>query len=65
MGAIVVLFFVMLAVSAVLVNKVQQMYMKLMGANMMFFNGGKKLVAIVFIALVLEGCVLKLFGIEI
>lgn len=59
---IIVVFVISLLVSAGLVNKVQQMYMKFMGASGMFFSGKKKLFAIVLIAFFLTGFVMKIFG---
>lgn len=66
MGVVIwIIFIIALIVAALLVNKVQQLYMKLMGADVMFFNGKKKIIAIVIIAIVLTAFVINLFGIEI
>lgn len=43
---ILIIFIIALVVATIIVNKVQQIYMKLMGAEMMFFSGKKKLIAI-------------------
>lgn len=60
-----IIFIVSLIVAAVLVNKVQRLYMKLMGAEYMFFNGKKKLIAIVIIGLLITSFVVKIFKIPI
>lgn len=51
-----------LVVASVIVNAVQQMFMKFMGANVMFFDGKKKLLAIIVIALILTGLLVSFFG---
>ena len=66
MGVVIwIIFIIALIVAALLVNKVQQLYMKMMGADVMFFNGKKKIISIVIIAIVLTAFVINLFGIEI
>lgn len=66
MGVVIwIIFIIALIVAALLVNKVQQLYMKMMGADVMFFNGKKKIIAILIIAIVLTAFVINLFGIEI
>lgn len=57
----IIIFIVAFAISSMLVNKLQRLYMKLIGANTMLFNGKKKLIAIILIALVLAGTVLRIF----
>lgn len=59
----IIILIIAFAISSMLVNKLQQLYMKFMGADTMFFNGKKKLIAIIIIAFVLAGTVFKLFGI--
>lgn len=41
--------------SAIIVNAVQSLFMKLIGANVMFFDGAKKLFIIIVLAIVLMG----------
>lgn len=59
---ILIIFIIALVVATIIVNKVQQLYMKLMGAEMMFFSGKKKLIAIFVIGLLILGAVVQLFG---
>ena len=59
-----ILFIASFIVAAVIVNKVQQLYMKLMGADMMFFSMKKKLIAIVVVGILIFGLVGRLFGLE-
>lgn len=42
-------------VSAIIVNLVQSLIMRLLGANVMFFNWKSKLVIIIFLAFILKG----------
>lgn len=66
MGVLIwIIFILSLIVSTILVNKAQQLYMKMIGASGMFFNGKKKLLAILIIAVVLTAIVVSIFGIEI
>lgn len=44
-----IVFIVSFIIAAVIVNKVQQLWMRLMGADMMYFSMKKKLVAIVLV----------------
>ena len=60
-----IIFISMLVVSTIIVNKSQQIYMRIIGASAMFFDGKKKLIAIIVVALFLSGIILNLFGIEI
>ncbi len=60
-----VLFIISLAVSSVIVNKSQQMFMKFIGSDMMFFSMKKKVFIIVILALFLEAFILKIFGITL
>lgn len=59
---ILILFIISLVVATILVNTAQRLYMKLMGAEMMFFSGKKKLIAIVVVGLLILGTVAQLFG---
>lgn len=52
-------------VANILVNKAQQLYMKFIGADTMFFNGKKKLIGIVVLALLISSIIIQIFGIEI
>lgn len=60
-----VLFIISLAVSSVIVNKSQQMFMRFIGSDMMFFSMKKKVFIIVILALFLEAFILKIFGITL
>lgn len=60
----ILLFVISFVVATIIVNVAQQMYMKLIGADMMFFSGKKKLIAIFLIGLVICGALLKLFGLD-
>lgn len=60
----ILLFVISLVVATIIVNAAQQMYMKLIGADMMFFSGKKKLIAIFLVGLVICGAILKLFGLD-
>lgn len=55
-------FVVSFVVSSLIVNTLYRMYMKLTGADMMFFSRKKKLVFITLLALFLLTCIMKLFG---
>lgn len=59
---ILIIFIIALVVATIVVNKAQHLYMKLMGAEIMFFSGKKKLIAIFIIGLIIAGTVYKLFG---
>ncbi len=59
----VVIFVIALAVSSAIVNGAQRLFMRLIGAVTMFFNGKAKLFAIVFIAMVIAAPIMNLFGI--
>jgi len=63
--AIWIIFIISLIVATVLVNGGQKLYMKLIGADVMFFSGKKKLIAIIVVGLVLAAIIINLFGIEI
>lgn len=60
-----IIFTISIVVATIITNKAQQLYMKMIGANAMFFSGKKKLIAIGVIALLLTATILKIFGIEI
>lgn len=57
-----IIFIVAFIPAIMLVNKAQQLYMKLIGANTMFFSGKKKVIAIVVVWLIISGILLSLFG---
>lgn len=57
-----ILFIISLVVATILVNVAQQLYMKLIGADRMFFSGKKKLIAIFVVGLLILGTVVQLFG---
>lgn len=62
---IMVIFVVCLGIATVIVNGAQQLYMKFIGADAMFFNGKKKLIAILLIALFLASIIVHIFHIPI
>ncbi|EHL15065.1 hypothetical protein HMPREF9629_01998 [Peptoanaerobacter stomatis] len=49
--------------SVIVVNAAYRLFMRLLGADSMFFNVKKKLIAIVVVWLVISGSLLKFFGI--
>lgn len=57
-----ILFVVSFIIAAVIVNKCQQLFMRLMGADAMYFSMKKKLIAIVVVWLIIFGFVGGLFG---
>lgn len=57
-----VLCIIGLCISALIVNKAQQLFMSFIGADTMFFNYKSKLVAIVIVALFITAPIAKLFG---
>lgn len=59
----IIIFIVALVIATIIVNKAQQIYMKIIGAEAMFFSGKKKLIAILIIGLLITGLIYKLFGI--
>lgn len=62
---IMVIFVVCLGIATAIVNGAQRLYMKFMGAEVMFFDGKKKLIAILFIALLLASIIVYIFHIPI
>ena len=52
---IVVLIIINFAVITLIWNILQRLYMKITGASIMFFDGKKKLIATIFLSLVLAG----------
>lgn len=60
-----IIFIISLVAAVFIVNSAQQLYMKVIGANGMFFNGKTKLIAIFVVALLLAAFVINIFGIEI
>ena len=63
--AIWVIFIISLVVSTIIVNKAMQFYMKIIGADAMFFSGKKKIIAIVVIGILLTAIAVHIFGIDI
>lgn len=64
-AGILIGFVVSLVVATIIVNGAYQLFMKLIGADAMFFSAKTKLVAIVVVALLIMGTVVKIFGIDI
>ena len=60
--SIIVFFIISLVVATIITNVAQRLFMKVMGADAMFFSMKKKLIAIVIIALLLTGLVINMFG---
>ena len=56
-----IVFVISLVIAWVLVNKAQQLYMKIIGADVMFFSGKKKLVAIFAVGLTIGVIILQVF----
>lgn len=59
----IVILVIAFAVSSAVVNGAQRLFMRLIGADSMFFNGKAKLFAIVFLAMVMAAPIMNLFGI--
>lgn len=57
-----IVFIVSFIIAAVIVNKVQQLWMKLMGADMMYFSMKKKVVAIVLVGFLVFGLIGSVLG---
>ena len=47
----IVVFVIAFIIVSIIVNALQGLYMKIVGAQAMFFNGGKKMAAIIVISL--------------
>ena len=58
----IVICIISLIIAIVIVNKAQQLYMNLIGADFMFFSGKKKILAIFIVFLFVAGFILKIFG---
>jgi len=58
------IFIISLVIAFVIVNIIQQLYMKAMGADLMFFSGKKKIIVVLVIALIIAGSIGGLFGIN-
>lgn len=63
--AIWVVFIISLIISAIVVNNAQRLFMKLIGADTMRFNGKTKFIIIIILALILAAVVINALGIEI
>lgn len=62
---IMIIFVICLGIAVAIVNGAQRLYMKLIGANAMFFSGKKKLIAILVVALFLAAIIVSVFNIPI
>ena len=60
-----IVFIISLVLSVIIVNAAQNFYMKMIGADAMFFSGKKKLIAILVVALLIAGFAINALGIEI
>lgn len=59
---LIIVLVISIVLAIIIVNWVQRMYMKLMGAEIMFFNGRKKLIGISIVSVIIFGLIAKLFG---
>lgn len=57
-----VVFIASFIIAAAIVNKVQQLWMRLMGAEMMYFSMKKKLIAIVVVGILVFGLIGSVLG---
>lgn len=57
-----IVFIASFIIAAVIVNKVQKLWMRLMGADMMYFSMKKKLIAIVVVGIIVFGLVGSILG---
>ena len=57
-----IVFIVSFIIAAVIVNKIQQLWMRLMGADMMYFSMKKKMVAIVLVGFLVFGLIASILG---
>lgn len=60
-GSLVV-FIISFVLAVFVVNKLQQIYMKLMGADMMYYSAKKKLIAIFVVGVVIASLILGFFS---
>lgn len=60
-----IIFIIALVVATIITNNAQQLFMKALGVNAMFFSAKKKLMAIAIIALFISALIMQIFGIEI
>lgn len=51
--------------STKIVNGAYSMYMKVLGASAMRYNGGKKLIAIIVVTLIIMGTIINVLGISV
>ncbi len=57
-----ILLIVSLVIAVVIVNKAQQLFMKLLGADTMYFSAKKKLIAIVIVGIIVFSIIVSIFG---
>lgn len=57
-----VMFIASFIIAAAIVNKVQRLWMKLMGADRMYFSMKKKLIAIVVVGIIVFGLIGSVLG---
>ncbi len=57
-----IVLIVSIVISAMLINKIQQVFMNLIGADVMFFNGKFKIVWILLVGFVIFGLIGRLLG---
>lgn len=59
---LIIILIVSFVLGSIIVNWAQRMYMKLMGAETMFFSGKKKLIGILIVSIIVFSLIAKLFG---
>ena len=60
-----IIFIASLIVAGIIVNAAQRLYMKIIGADAMFFSGKKKIIAIFVVGMLITALIISAFGIEI
>ena len=56
-----IVFIISFALAVIVVNKLQQVYMRLMGADRMYYSAKKKLIAIFVVGVVIASLILGFF----
>ena len=57
-----ILLVVSLVIAAVIVNKAQQLFMKFLGADTMYFSAKKKMIAIVIVGIIVFSIIGSILG---
>lgn len=61
---LIVLFIVGLIIATILINNLQQLFMRVLNINVMAFSIKKKIIAIIIVAFMLTGIAMEIFGIK-